>query len=176
MKLCSQIARLVPAVTQGNFFLSKTPRGKRFVIAVNVFSQSCQASSIFMLSKMHPSQNAILHHFMPLKLVVTKPMSDWNLTNYPAGISMTLSCYRKPIHQNHKWVQNSSRKWATEDGINSFQDRAYIFAKMTKGVNFPWMLLLPSVAPSTAYPPRRESLCWMWWGWATPRFKEMILV
>ena len=38
-------------------------------------------------------------------------LSDWNLTKYPAGISMTLSCYRKPIHQNHKWVQNSSRKW-----------------------------------------------------------------
>jgi len=42
--------------------LGKTPSGKRcFVIAVNVFSQSCQASSIFMLSKVHPSQNAILH-------------------------------------------------------------------------------------------------------------------
>ena len=40
-----------------------------------------------------------------------KPMSDWNLTKYPAEIFMMLSCYRKPIHQNHKWVQNSSRKW-----------------------------------------------------------------
>jgi len=32
-----------------------------FVIAVNVFSQSCQASSIFMLNKVHPSQNTTLH-------------------------------------------------------------------------------------------------------------------
>jgi len=46
---------------------------------------------------------------------------------------------------------------ATKDGINSFQNRVYIFAKMTKGVNFP--LLLLSVAPSKAYPPRREILC-----------------
>ena len=61
---------------------------------------------------------------------------------------------------------------ATKDGINSFQNRVYIFAKMTKGVNFPWMLLLLS----KAYPPRRESLCWMWRGWATPRFKEMMSV
>ena len=42
-------------------FLGKTPLGKRFVVAVNVFSQSCQASSIFVLSKVHPSQNAIMH-------------------------------------------------------------------------------------------------------------------
>ena len=26
---------------------------------------------------------------------------------------------------------------ATKDGINRFQNRVYIFAKMTKGVNFP---------------------------------------
>ena len=26
---------------------------------------------------------------------------------------------------------------ATKDGINSFQNRVYIFTKMTKGVNFP---------------------------------------
>jgi len=30
--------------------------------------------------------------------------------------------------------------------------------------------------PSKAYPPSRESLCWMWWGWATPVPKEMISV
>ena len=65
---------------------------------------------------------------------------------------------------------------ATKDGINSFQNQVYIFAKMTKGVNFPRILLLLSVAPSKAYPPRWESLCWMWWEWATPRFKEMISV
>ena len=75
------------------------------------------------------------------------------------GIQLHLFCTVCHLEEgNKRWYQQ-------------FPNRVYIFAKMTKGVNFPWMLLLLSVAPCKAYHPRRESLCWMWWGWATPRFQ-----
>ena len=72
-----------------------------------------------------------------------KPMSDWNLTKYPAEIFMMLSCYRKPIHQNHKWVQNSSRKWVHNIFLNSCFKTRWVVEGGLYSVHRQKQLLLP---------------------------------